>query len=65
MLLTDKYKCWKSRLLGRMFYTASAPPTKNSGFEQESGNVQEDKKEVHADPRINVPIHSGPTGAIQ
>ncbi len=37
----------------------------NTGFGQESGNVQDNKKEVHVDPRINAPIHSGPTGAIQ
>ena len=27
--------------------------------------MRDDKKEVHIEPRMNVPIHSGPTGAIQ
>lgn len=27
--------------------------------------MQDNEKEVHVDPRINVPIQLGPTGAIQ
>lgn len=51
-----------SNLLRQAIKKASTPHT---GSGQESGNVQDNKKEVHANPSINVPIHWGPTGAIQ
>lgn len=39
--------------------------TLHTGSGQESGHAQDNKKEVHVNPSINVPIHWGPTGAIQ